>query len=47
MKTKMDKIKIDIIELLIDEDEVIYCDKCVECGKFLTLEEKSYGHDCE
>jgi len=47
MKTKMKKVKIDKVELLIDEDEIIYCGKCVECGKLLTLEERSYGHDCE
>jgi len=50
MKTdskKLKKIKVDLIELEMDEDEVIYYGKCVECNKPLTLDERAYGHDCE
>ncbi len=44
---KLTTVKVDLIELQMDEDEVIYYGKCVECDKPLTLDERAYGHDCE
>lgn len=39
---------IDKAKVLIDSETMeIYVKKCFECNKLLTMEEASYGHDCE
>jgi len=38
---------VDKVKVLVGKDNTIYVKKCVECGKKLTMEEASYGHDCE
>jgi hypothetical protein len=39
---------IDNIKVLIDSETMeIYVNRCYECNKLLTMEEASYGHDCE
>lgn len=38
---------VDKVKLLVGKDNTIYVKKCIECGKKLTAEEASYGHDCE
>lgn len=50
MEEKINKerfISIDKAKILVNGDNIIYVKKCVECGKKLTAEEASYGHDCE
>lgn len=40
-------VSIDKVKILVGRDNTIYVDICIECGKKLTAEEASYGHDCE
>jgi hypothetical protein len=40
-------VSVDKIKVLVNRDDTIYVKKCIECGKKLTMEEASYGHDCE
>jgi hypothetical protein len=40
-------ISIGKAKVLAGRGDIFYVKKCVECGKKLTPDEASYGHDCE